>query len=75
MWKSVAEPSRSQMTIWRTHIACWVRMATHTHSQYAMLIAFSTATTVACTRLSVTLRYIACIVFYYHVTVVIKFCS
>jgi hypothetical protein len=40
MWKSVVEPDRPQMTIWRKRIACWIRKATDTHSQYVKLIAF-----------------------------------
>ena len=36
MWKSIVEPDRSQMTIWRMHFACWVTMATN--SEYVMLI-------------------------------------
>jgi len=52
MWKSVAEPGRSQMTIWRTHIACWITKATHTLT-VCNTHCFSTATMVACTRLNV----------------------
>ena len=28
------------MTIWRMRIACWINMATDTHSDYVILIAF-----------------------------------
>jgi hypothetical protein len=28
------------MTIWRMRIACWIRKATDTHSEYALLIDF-----------------------------------
>jgi hypothetical protein len=28
------------MTIWRMRMACWITMATDTHSEYIMLIAF-----------------------------------
>jgi len=31
MWKNTVEPSRSQMTIWRMRIACWIHKATDTH--------------------------------------------
>ena len=37
MWKSVLEPGRPQMTVWRMRIACWIyiyiyiRLQTHTH--------------------------------------------
>jgi hypothetical protein len=50
MWKIIAERGRSQMTIWRMRIACWITKAkhthrrththTHTHSEYVILIAF-----------------------------------
>jgi len=36
---------RPQTTISRMRIACWVTKVTNTHSQYAVLIAFSTVTT------------------------------
>ena len=28
------------MTIWRMRMACWIIMATDTHSEYVILIAF-----------------------------------
>jgi hypothetical protein len=40
MWRNIVEPGRPQMTIWRTHIACWISKATKTHSQYVILFAF-----------------------------------
>jgi len=30
MWKSVVEPDRTQMTVWRMRVACWVIMTIHT---------------------------------------------
>ena len=40
-WKNIVERSRSQMTIWRTRIACWIPKATNTHSQVCVIfIAF-----------------------------------
>jgi len=39
MWKSILEPVRPQMTIWRMRIACWITKATNTHSKYSILIA------------------------------------
>jgi len=33
MWKNIVERSRSQMTIWRMRIACWIPKATKTHTQ------------------------------------------
>jgi len=40
MWKNIVEPDRAQMEIWRMRIACWIPMATNTHSGYVVLIAF-----------------------------------
>ena len=38
--KNIVERGRSQMTIWRMRIACWIPQARSTHSQYVILIAF-----------------------------------
>ena len=40
MWKNTVEPGRTQMTIWRMRIACWISKATDTYSEYATLTAF-----------------------------------
>ena len=40
MWKNIVESGRTQMTIWRMRIACWMLRATNTHSQYVTRIAF-----------------------------------
>jgi hypothetical protein len=40
MWKTIVEPDRLRMTIWRMRIACWITKATHTHSEYVTLFAF-----------------------------------
>ena len=40
MWKIIVQPDRSQMTIWRIRIACWINKATNTHSEYVIFIAF-----------------------------------
>jgi len=40
MWTYTVERGRPLMTIWSMRIACWIRKATNTHSQYAILIAF-----------------------------------
>ena len=47
MWKYLVEPDVSRMTIWRMRIAFWIRKVTDTHSEYVILNAFSSATTVA----------------------------
>jgi len=40
MWKHFVEQGRSQITIWRTHIACWITKTTNTHSQCVIIIVF-----------------------------------
>jgi hypothetical protein len=40
MWRNIVESGRSQMTIWRMRIACWITMATNTHLGCVILIAF-----------------------------------
>jgi hypothetical protein len=40
MWKNSVEPDRRQMTVWRLGIACWITMATDTHPECVILIAF-----------------------------------
>jgi hypothetical protein len=54
MWKNIAEPGRSQMTVWRMRNACWRYKATNTHSKYVIFIDFFTAKIVALTRFIVT---------------------
>jgi hypothetical protein len=39
MGKNVVERVRSQMTVWRTRIVCWIPKATDTHTEYVILIA------------------------------------
>jgi len=39
MWKTSVEQGRPQMTIWCTHIACWMPKATNTHLEYVILFA------------------------------------
>jgi len=40
MWENIVESDRTQMTIWRMRIACWLPKATNTHSEYIILIVF-----------------------------------
>ena len=40
MWKNIVERGRPQMTIWGMRIAYWIRMATDTHPEYEIFIAF-----------------------------------
>jgi hypothetical protein len=39
-WKNTVERGGLQMTTWRMPIACWVPVATNTHSEYVILVAF-----------------------------------
>ena len=38
MWKNIVQPYRTQMTMWRMHIACWIPQTTDTHSEYVILL-------------------------------------
>jgi hypothetical protein len=38
--KNIVEPGRSQMTIWRMHIACWITTVISIHSECVILNAF-----------------------------------
>jgi hypothetical protein len=40
LWKNRVEPDRSQITVWRMCIACWLTLATDTHSEYVIHTAF-----------------------------------
>ena len=40
MWKSIVQPGRPQVTIWRMRIACLITKAADTHSGYVKIIAF-----------------------------------
>jgi hypothetical protein len=46
VWKYTVEPGRPQMTVWRMCIASWICKATSIHSEYVILIVFSTSTLV-----------------------------
>jgi len=41
MWNNILEPARTQLTIWRKRIACWIHKSTNTPSEYVILIAFA----------------------------------
>ena len=51
--KIFVESDRPQMTIRRMCVRCWITKATDKHSEYVMLIAFSAATVVTRTYLTV----------------------
>jgi hypothetical protein len=38
--KNIVDPDKPQMTIWRMLIEFWIPVATNTHSEYVVLIAF-----------------------------------
>jgi len=61
-WRNIVEQCILQMTIWRMRITCWISKTTNTLSDYVTLNAFSTATMVARTCLSVKL-YVHCCLF------------
>jgi len=37
VWKNIVERGRTQMTIWRMRIACWIPKATNTLSEVVIL--------------------------------------
>jgi hypothetical protein len=39
VWKNILEADRTQMTVWRLRIACWIPKATNTQSGYVVLTA------------------------------------
>jgi hypothetical protein len=56
IWKNVVKRGRPQMAIWPMRLACWIPTATNTHTlRICNTYCFSTATTFARKRLSVTL--------------------
>ena len=62
MLKNTEEPDRPHDDIIRRmRIACWIHMATNTHSECVLLIAFPLQNWLQRTRLSATLQYIACL--------------
>jgi len=61
MWKYFSDPGRPQIKIWRMRIACWISMATSTHTlRICNIFCFSTATKFPRKRLNVTL-YVHCL--------------
>ena len=75
-WKNIVELDEPKMTIWCMCFACCIPKATNTHSQYVILMLFSTATMVARTCLVFTL-YVhcrSCFFFSFLFTYLISFC-
>ena len=52
-WKNIVELERPQMAIWHFRISRWVIKAADTHSEYVILIGFSTVKMIARTHLNV----------------------
>jgi len=40
MRKTIVEPGRPQLTIWRMRILFWIPKSTNTHSEYVIFTAF-----------------------------------
>jgi len=63
-WKNVAEWDRPQITIWRMRIACWVRKATNTYSEYVTLAAFLLQQWMRYVTLH--MHYLSCLIYCQH---------
>jgi hypothetical protein len=61
MWKSIVEPGRRNMTIWRMRIARWVHMVTNRHSQCVELIAFPLQQRLHERASKLRYKYVACL--------------
>jgi hypothetical protein len=44
MWKNFVEPARTQMTIWRMYIACWITKATGTLTIFTTVLRYDNFT-------------------------------
>jgi hypothetical protein len=66
VWKSIREPGKPQMTIWRMHITCWIPKATNTHTGCLMLIAFTLKKWLHERASLLRYTYLACLFFYIH---------
>ena len=62
MWKNIVERCRSQMTIWRMRIACWIPNAIKTHSQYVIYNDFPLQKWLHERASMLRYKYIACLV-------------
>jgi len=63
VWKNIVEPGRSQMTIRRMRIACWIPKATNMYSEYVILIAFPLQQRLHERASLLRYTYIACLVY------------
>jgi len=71
MWKNMVERDRPQVTKRRMRIGRCIPNATDAHSEYVILIAFSTAKMVEGTRLNVTLC-VQCLSFFFFFAVALR---
>jgi hypothetical protein len=63
--KNTIGRGRSQVTIWRMRIVCWIPKATNTHSGCVMLIAFPMQQWLHEQASMLRYTYIVCLVFYF----------
>jgi len=62
------DPNRPHMTIRRIIIAVWINVATNTHSEYVILIAFPLQQRLQERASMLRYTYVACLVFFYGTT-------
>jgi hypothetical protein len=67
--KNIVERGKPQMKTWRMRIAWWIHKATHTHSEYVILIAFPLQQWLHERAAMLRYKYIACIVVGNSITV------
>jgi hypothetical protein len=60
--ENIVERCRTQMTIWRVRVACWIPKATDTHSEYVILITFPLQQWLQERATMLRYAYIACLV-------------
>ena len=65
MQKNMVEPGRQQMTICTMRIACWITIATNTHSEYVAPIAFPLQQWLQERVSMLHFTYIACLLYIY----------
>jgi hypothetical protein len=63
MWKYIVELGRSQMTIRRMRIACWILESSKAHSEYVIFIALPQQQWLHERALLLRYTYIACLVY------------
>jgi hypothetical protein len=66
MWKYIVEPGRSQMTVWRMRIACWIPKDANALTEHVILTAFSLQQWLDERASMLRYAYIACLVRYVY---------